>query len=99
MPLCIDLNTRQGDDTGIAFIDATALVVCHNRRIQSYNVFKQVARRGKTSMGWFDGFKLHLVVNDRGELLACRITTGNVDDRQPVPSLTKGLTGKLIGDL
>ena len=49
-------------------------------------------------MGWFYGFKLHLVVNDRGELLAFRITPGNVDDRQPVPELTEGLTGKLIGD-
>ena len=49
-------------------------------------------------MGWFYGFKLHLVVNDRGELLAFRITPGNVDDREPVPELTAGLTGKLIGD-
>ena len=98
MPLCIYLHTRRGEDTGITFIDATSLVVCHNRRIHSHKVFKQVARRGKTSMGWFYGFKLHLVVNDRGELLAFRITPGNVDDRQPVPDLTQGLTGKLIGD-
>ncbi|MCB1820792.1 MAG: IS982 family transposase, partial [Candidatus Competibacteraceae bacterium] len=63
-----------------------------------HKVFKAVARRGKTSMGGFYGFKLHLVVNDRGELLAFRITPGNVDDREPVPALTQGLTGKLIGD-
>ncbi|NJN47084.1 MAG: IS982 family transposase [Candidatus Competibacteraceae bacterium] len=98
MPLCIYLNTRRGKDTGLAFVDATSLVVCHNRRIQNHKVFKAVARRGKTSMGWFYGFKLHLVVNDRGELLAFRITPGNVDDREPVPELTQGLTGKLIGD-
>jgi len=98
MPLSIYLHTRRGQDTGIVFIDATSLVVCHNRRIHNHKVFKQVARRGKTSMGWFYGFKLHLVVNDRGELLAFRLTPGNVDDRQPVPELTQGLTGKLIGD-
>lgn len=98
MPMCIYLHTRRGENTGIAFIDATSLVVCHNRRIHSHKVFQQVARRGKTSMGWFYGFKLHLVVNDRGELLAFRITPGNVDDREPVPELTQGLTGKLIGD-
>jgi len=98
MPMCIDLHTRRGQDTGIAFVDATSWVVCHNRRIHSHKVFKQVARRGKTSMGWFYGFKLHLVVNDRGELLAFRLTPGNVDDREPVPELTAGLTGKLIGD-
>jgi IS5 family transposase len=73
-------------------------VVCHNRRIHSHRVFKKVARRGKPSMGWFYGFKLYLVGNDRGELLAFRITPGNVDDREPVPELTRGLTGKLIGD-
>ena len=98
MPMCIYLHTRRGEDTGIAFIDATSLVVCHNRRIHSHQVFRKVARRGKTSMGWFDGFKLHLVVNERGELLAFRITPGNVDDRAPVPELTQGLTGKLVGD-
>ena len=98
MPLCIYLHTRRGQKTGIAFIDSTSLVVCHNRRIHSHKVFKSVARRGKTSLGWFYGFKLHLVVNDRGELLAFRITPGNVDDRQPLPELTQGLTGKLFGD-
>lgn len=98
VPLCVYLQTRKGQATGIAFIDATSLVVCHNRRIQSHKVFKQVARRGKTSVGWFYGFKLHLVVNDRGELLAFQITPGNTDDRQPVPRLVKGLTGKLFGD-
>ena len=96
--MCIYLHTRRGQDTGLAFIDATSLVVCHKRRIHSHKVFKHVARRGKTSMGWFYGFKLHLVVNDQGELLAFRITPSNADDREPVPELTRGLTGKLIGD-
>jgi hypothetical protein len=61
-------------------------------------VFKTIAQRGKTSMGGFYGFKLHLVVNDRGELLAFRLTPGNVDDRRPVPQLIRGLAGKLFGD-
>jgi len=49
-------------------------------------------------MGWFFGFKLHLAVNDRGDLLACCLTAGNVDDRKPVPQMVKRLRGKLIGD-
>lgn len=98
MPLCVYLQTRFGENTGIAFMDSTTWVVCHNRRIHSHKVFKELAKRGKSSMGWFYGFKIHLVVNDRGELLAFRLTPGNVDDRQPVPDLTKGLTGKLIAD-
>lgn len=97
-PLCLYLKTRLGPVTGISFIDATALPVCHNRRIQRHRVFDGLAARGKTSMGWFFGFKLHLVVNDCGELLAFYLTPGNVDDRQPVPHLAKSLFGKLFGD-
>lgn len=97
-PLCLYLKTRLGPATGISFIDATALPVCHNRRIQRHKVFDGLAARGKTSMGWFFGFKLHLVVNDCGELLAFYLTPGNVDDRQPVPHLAKSLFGKLFGD-
>ena len=98
LPLCLYLKTRLGPVTGISFIDATALPVCHNRRIQRHKVFDGLAARGKTSLGWFFGFKLHLVVNDRGELLAFYLTPGNVDDRQPVPHLAKRLFGKLFGD-
>ena len=97
-PLCLYLKTRFGPVTGISFIDATALAVCHNRRISRHKVFDGLATRGKTSTGWFFGFKLHLVVNDRGDLLAFYVTPGNVDDRQPVPRLAKRLFGKLFGD-
>jgi transposase len=67
-------------------------------RIQQHKVFADLAQRGKSSTGWFSGFKLHLVVNDRGELLNMALTPGNVDDRKPVPKLVKELFGKLIGD-
>lgn len=98
VPLSVYLQTRLGQSTGIAFIDSTSLSVCHNRRIQSHKVFKHLAQRGKTSMGWFYGFKLHLIINDEGELLACRVTAGNVDDRAPVCLLSRGLVGQLFGD-
>lgn len=98
LPLLCYLQTRKGSCTGISFIDSTPLRVCHNRRINSNKVFKGVARRGKNSVDWFFGFKIHLVVNDLGELLAIRLTTGNVDDRVPVPEMMRGLFGKLFGD-
>jgi hypothetical protein len=98
VPLCCYLSTRKGRCTGIAFIDSTPLAVCDNHRIATHRVFEGIATRGKTSMGWFYGFKLHVIVNDEGELLAFRVTPGNVDDRQPVQQLTAGLGGQLFGD-
>jgi Transposase DDE domain len=98
VPLCAYLQTRKGHCSGISFIDSTSLKVCHNRRIHSHQVFAGCARRGKTSVDWFFGFKLHLVTNDCGELLGLRLTPGNVDDRHPVPELVKELFGKLFGD-
>ena len=87
-----------GHCTGISFIDSTSLDVCLNQRIHTHKVFAGLAARGKTSTGWFFGFKLHLVVNERGEILQMCITPGNVDDRKPVPRLVKKLFGKLFGD-
>jgi hypothetical protein len=98
VPLCAYLRSCYGECTGISFIDSTPVAVCHNRRIGRHRVFAEVAQRGKNSVDWFYGFKLHLVVNDRGELLACRLTAGNVDDRTPVPPLAERLWGKLFGD-
>src|SRR5262249_53545868 len=98
VPLCCYLSTRKGHRTGIAFIDSTPLAVCDNHRMATHKFFKGLARRGKTSKGWFFGFKLHRIVNDEGALLAFRLTPGNVDDRQPVVKLAAGLEGQLFGD-
>jgi hypothetical protein len=96
--MCTYLQANYGTCTGINFVDSTSLVVCHNRRIKRHKVFKGLAARGMTSMGWFFGFKLHLIVNDKGELLAVFVTAGNVDDREPLDQMTVTLFGKLFGD-
>ena len=99
LPLFAYLQTRcLGPVTGISFIDSTAIKVCGNKRISRHRVFEGLAARGKTTMGWFYGFKLHLIINDRGDLLSFTLTPGNVDDRVPVDSLTQNLWGKLFGD-
>lgn len=98
IPLLAYLQHCKGQCTGLSFVDATSIAVCHNKRISRHKVFDGFAERGKTTMGWFYGFKVHLVVNERGELLAFQLTAGNVDDRKPLLDMTKTLFGKLFGD-
>ena len=98
VPMCAYLRSCFGTCSGISFMDSTSLRVCHNRRMAQHKVFEDLAARGKTSVDWFFGFKLHLVVNDRGELLNIMLTPGNTDDRTPVPKLLQQLFGKVFAD-
>jgi Transposase DDE domain len=98
IPLLFFLLSRLGQRTGIYYIDSTALAVCHNRRISRHKTFAGLAARGKTSRGWFFGFKLPLVFNHLNEIVAVKLTPGNVHDGAPVAQLTHNLTGKLFGD-
>lgn len=89
-----------GKCTGISFIDSTTIKVCRNQRIHNHKVFRGLAERGRSSMGWFYGFKLHLVCNEKGELLSFYLTKGNVDDRNArhIKVLCENLFGKMFGD-
>ena len=98
VPLVFFLHSHLGTRTGLYYIDSTALPVCDNHRINRHKVFADLAQRGKTSMGWFFGFKLHLVFNNCHEIVALKLTPGNVHDTTPVPALTRDLIGKLFGD-
>ena len=79
-------------------MDSTKIQICHNKRIPRNKVFAGVAKRGKTTAGWFHGFKLHLLINEVGEILAFQFTPGNVADVSVLESLSQGLIGKLFGD-
>ncbi len=98
VPLYVYLTRCYGPGTGINFVDSTPLAVCHHRRIAGHRVFAGLAQRGKNSMGWFLGCKLHRVIHERGELRAFALTPGHGDDRKPVPGWTRALWGKLVGD-
>ena len=98
IPLCWYLHLHRGQSSGINFIDSTSLEICLNERAKRNQVFKGLANWGKSSLGWYFGFKLHLIINEVGEILSFIITPANVDDRKPVPEMTKNLFGKLFGD-
>ncbi|MFB6320888.1 IS982 family transposase [Saccharicrinis sp. FJH54] len=101
LPMCVFLQTScLGRCTGISFIDSTPIIACHIKREKQHKVFQGYATKGQCSMGWFYGFKLHLVINDRGEIIDFLITQGNIDDREPLKNKNfhEKLFGKLFGD-
>jgi hypothetical protein len=98
MPLNILVHTLFGKKTGTYFIDTSPIKVCHNKRQSSNKVFRGFAKYSKSTMGYFYGFKLHLIINEQGEFVALKITKGNVDDRAYVDELTKDLTGTIYAD-
>jgi hypothetical protein len=98
LPLSCFLTYHQGERTGIYYIDATKLPVCHNLREKKHKVFEGLAGKSKTSTGWFFGLKLHLVVNNLCELVSIRVTRGNTDDRTPLLDMCKELQGMIFGD-
>ncbi|MBP6892610.1 IS982 family transposase [Candidatus Babeliales bacterium] len=86
--------------TGISIVDSTSLQVCHPRRIYRHKIFKGIAERGKTSIKWFFGFKLHMTINQFGEIISFFITPGNVSDgnQDVLDKITKDMFGKLLAD-
>lgn len=98
MALTAFLISKSGKHTDLYYIDSTKLAVCHNKRINRNKVFKDIAKRGKTSMGWFFGFKLHLVINHLGEIVTFCFTKGNVNDGKMMELLLKNLKGLAAGD-
>ncbi len=92
------LQSQKGQKTGVYFIDSTPIKVCNNRRIHNHKVLNGIASRGHHSMGWFYGFKLHLIINHQGEIMDVYFSKANKDDRIGLEKMTKDLTGKLFGD-
>ena len=100
LPVMIMLHYLSGNKTGLYYVDSTYFGVCKNIRISSHKTFKGLATRGHSSIDWFYGFKLHMIINERGEIIAIKITQGNVDDRKAFEEMivNKNLKGKCYGD-
>lgn len=97
-PLTIFTQIKAGKQTGIYYIDSSCLPVCHIKRSRRHKTFDGIAEYGKTSVGWFFGLKLHIVTNDKGELLAFKITTGSKSDSKEAVPLLKSFKGLAFGD-
>ena len=103
MPRCLQalsyfFHQVKGQDTGISVIDSTKLVVCHNLRINRHCMFKHLENRGKSSTGWFYGFKLHILINSLGEIINLKVTSANIHDVAVLEALPLELKGILLGD-
>ena len=101
LPMTLFLKMQcLGECTGITYVDSTPIRVCKNKRINRNKVFKDIAMVGKSTMGWFYGFKLHLIVNEKGDIINFVITQGNVDDREPLKEdkFVEKIKGKLYAD-
>lgn len=98
VPLFFFLMHIPRSETSVYFIDSTTIKVCHIKREKQHKVFQDVAEKSKSTMGWYYGFKLHIVVNSRGEIMNLKLTSAKEDDRKPVEDLTHELFGKLVGD-
>jgi hypothetical protein len=100
VPLAMFLIAIFGENTGISFIDSTPIEACNIKRTYNHKVLAGIASKGKSSKGWFFGFKLHLIVNHFGSIVRMCITTGSIADNnnELIRMLTKGLTGRLFGD-
>jgi hypothetical protein len=92
------LHCLLGKANGISFVDSTPIRVCHNKRIFTHKVFAGLANRGKSSMGWFFGFKLHIAIDTHGNIIGAELTEGSRDDREPVERLLQGFEGKAFAD-
>lgn len=98
LPMAIFTQINSGKRTGIYYIDSSCLPVCHLKRSRRNKAFKAIAEYGKTSVGWFFGLKLHIVINDQCELVAFKITKGNIHDSKTALNLLEHLNGFAFGD-
>ena len=98
VPLTVLLHSLSGEPSGVYFAASTTLAVCHNRRLHRHKVFKGLAARGKTRMGWFSGLKRHFVINHNGQIMALKITPGNTADSTMRDAMTPHLAGALYAD-
>lgn len=96
--LAVLLSSMLSSGRGIFYVDSTSLAVCHPKRMSRNKTFKDIGKIGKSTKGWFFGLKLHIIIDDQGNLVSVKITPGNTDDRYFLQEMTKKIKGLLFGD-
>jgi len=96
--LYLMLRENRKTHTGNTLLDSTPLPVCKNHRIRGHKVAKDIASRGKYSLGWYYGLKLHMASDRKGNILNCLITSAFVDDREYLKNLFKKMKGIFVAD-
>ena len=94
----LHISLTSNTQTACAWVDSTTLPVCKNQRIQRHKSLKQIATRGKSSMGWFYGCKLHVLVDAQGHFIQTQLSHGHISDVKMLPKLSQGYIGKIFGD-
>jgi hypothetical protein len=99
LALILHRNRQAQGAYPIVLQDSTALAVCHVARARQHRTFRAWARKSKTGMGWWYGFKLHVQCDEAGRLCAFDLTTATVDDRKLLDPFTRWLKdGIVVGD-
>jgi hypothetical protein len=98
IPLLVLFEVISASCDGESYVDSTHLPICHIKREYIHKVFRGVARKSKSTMGWFFGFKLHMIVNRVGHPISFSLTHANCDDRKAPDGLFSKIFGKLFGD-
>ncbi len=92
------LTSKMQSSHEVSYIDSTSLKACHIKRSYNHKTFKGLAEKGYTSVGWFYGFKLHLVIDIYGNIVDFCLTKGNKHDTYALDKLNKNIKGLLFGD-
>ena len=89
---------RQKCRSGIHFIDSTSLQICKNYNIYRNKVGSGLANRGRSTKGWFFGFKLHGVCNKEGFMEDIMFSPGSPNDKNFLETMSKKIKGTLVCD-
>jgi hypothetical protein len=80
----------------VKIVDSTPLPVCHNMRIYKHKTMKKYATRSKSTMGWFYGLKLHLLIDLQRNILNIQFTTAKASERAVLKAFFMTISNSIV---